>query len=450
MINSKELVSIADLAQKKKEIQKTTFPIHAFPPEVSRIIMNLNECLNFPVDYSACSMLASISIAVGNSVQVEVKRGWTETAIMYLALVGRAGVNKSHPLSFALKPIIDQDKRAYLKYKQQIKEYKSQFQKADKEISEKPNCNKTIVSDITVEAVAKTHELNQRGLIVNIDELLAWIKGFNRYNNGSSDQEFWLSNWSGKPIIVDRKTSESIRIERSFISVCGTIQTSILDQMAKNNRSDNGFIDRVLFTMPGGLKKEVWSKKELPKGHEKRWSSIIDKLLSIDLDIDLEQGICPKTVFFDKRAKEKLDEWQEHNSNMCNNAGDEKLSGIYSKFEVHCVRMCLIIHMLKYSISSNNQIGYIEESSVKSAIEIIEYFRSMSEKVFDIIHFSNPLDLLSEAKRKLYLSLPNKFRTYEIINEGEKLDIKKKTAERFLQDKQLFKRIGHGNYQKLI
>lgn len=54
-------------------------------------------------------MMAAISVAIGNSHRVEVKRNWHESAILYIAIVGRPGACKSHPLAFAMQPLVNAD-----------------------------------------------------------------------------------------------------------------------------------------------------------------------------------------------------------------------------------------------------------------------------------------------------------------------------------------------------
>lgn len=46
-------------------------------------------------------------------------------------------------------------------------------------------------SHITPEGLSYIHAQNKRGLCLWSDELSAWFKNFNRYNNGSEEQ-FWL------------------------------------------------------------------------------------------------------------------------------------------------------------------------------------------------------------------------------------------------------------------
>ncbi len=95
----------------------------------------------------------------------------------------------------------------------------------------------------------------------------AWFKNFNRYNKGSEEQ-FWLSVWSGKAIRINRKTTEPTFIAKPFISVIGTIQPAVLNELA-DKRTENGFLDRLLFVAPENLKKEYWSETELNPGNNR-------------------------------------------------------------------------------------------------------------------------------------------------------------------------------------
>jgi hypothetical protein len=86
--------------------------------------------------------------------------------------------------------------------------------------------------------------------------------------------------FSAKTTISDRKNAKSsIFIKRPYISVIGTIQKKILSELAKGERSSNGFIDRILFVMPNLQQKARWNDKELPENIEQEWNAIIDKLI---------------------------------------------------------------------------------------------------------------------------------------------------------------------------
>lgn len=103
-----------------------------------------------------------------------------------------------------------------------------------------PVRHRFLVSDITPEGLSLVHSQNRRGLCLLSDELSAWVKNFNRYNNGSEEQ-FWLSAFNGSTTISDRKNSQnSIFIKRPFIPVVGTIQKRLLTELANGERTANG------------------------------------------------------------------------------------------------------------------------------------------------------------------------------------------------------------------
>lgn len=271
------------------------FPVEVFPLAVQQIITDTNKSLNFPIDFIGASILYAVSIAIGNTHKVEIKKGWQENAVLYLALVGQAGTNKSHPLSFAMRPLELRDNRNHEKYLKKKQEYEAVVGLSKKEKEQqgyteivKPVWEQLLVSDFTPEALAEVHKFNKRGIGVNVDELASWFKNFNRYNKGS-EEEFWLSNWSGKPIKINRKTTDPINIPLPFISVGGTIQPFVLNELAQN-RTQNGFLDRILFVFPDNLKKEYWNNNELNPVISRNWENIITNLLSLNVMQD-------KTIF---------------------------------------------------------------------------------------------------------------------------------------------------------
>lgn len=99
------------------------FPIEVFPIRIQRIISSLHDCQGYPVDYVAAAILAAIAVGIGNSHLVQVKRNWLESPILYMALIGRPGANKSHPLSFAFQPFIEHDYCQNQEYQKLYAEY---------------------------------------------------------------------------------------------------------------------------------------------------------------------------------------------------------------------------------------------------------------------------------------------------------------------------------------
>ena len=433
------------------------FPVEVFPLPIQEIIIATNENLNFPTDFIGASILYAASVAIGNTYKIEIKRGFQESAVLYLAIVGRPGTNKTHPLSFAIQPIIDRDKQTFHKYELQRKEFEkainlSKREKEKQSIEEpsKPVWQKYLLSDYTPEALAEVHKFNKRGIGVCVDELAGWFKNFNRYNKGS-EMEFWLSAWNSKPINIDRKTGEPIFIPIPFISVAGTIQTGLLNELAKENRTENGFIDRILFVIPDNIKKEYWRETEISPDIIKKWNEIISRLVNLSIQLDETLNPIPEILYFTSDAKELLFKWQKCNADQCNQSESETIGGIYSKLEMYVPRLALILQMMFWTCDEGN-IKAISIEALKGALQLIEYFKRSSVKVYSIISNTSLLERLPVDKQNLYKALPATFTTEIGLRIAANLEvpIPERTFKRFLNENDLFNKLSRGEYEKLI
>ena len=439
-----------------KEKQTNRFPVEVFPLPVQEIIIATNENLNFPIDFIGASMLYAASVAIGNTHKVEIKRGFQESAVLYLAIVARAGTNKSHPLTFALKPIVEQDKKTYREYEIEMKEYKKELShwkkakgKGGIEEPTKPVWKKFLLSDFTPEALAEVHKYNKRGIGVYVDELVSWFKNFNRYNNGS-EMEFWLSVWSGKAIMIDRKTGEPIFIPFPFIPVAGTIQTGLLTELAKESRTENGFIDRILFVLLENLQKPYWNEKEIELVIFQNWQVIISNLLKLPIELDETLNPVPQILHFTPEAKQVLFEWQRTNADQCNETKSEAINGIYSKMEMYAPRLALILEMMRFACNkSDKQAVSIE--SVQGAIRLVEYFKNSAVKVNSIISSApSPMDKFTVNKLSFLGALPDldEFTTAQANEIGKKFGMDEKAVQRFLGQSNVFDKMAHGKYRQ--
>ena len=78
------LEHINGILQQGNEIQKrktNRFPVEVFPLPIQQIITATNENLNYPIDFIGASLLYAVSVAVGNTHSVEVKKGFRQSAV---------------------------------------------------------------------------------------------------------------------------------------------------------------------------------------------------------------------------------------------------------------------------------------------------------------------------------------------------------------------------------
>lgn len=441
------------IGKESEEIETNLFPVEVFPLPIQKIIHATNENLNFPTDFIGTSILSAASISIGNTHKIEIKRGFLESAVLYTAIVAPPGTNKSHPLHFAMQPIIEEDKKSFKKYEEERKEYErvsaiSKIEREKQGITDppKPFWQKHLLTDFTPEALVQVHKTNKRGIGVYVDELAGWFKNFNRYNKGS-EVEFWLSAWNSKPINIDRKTGEPVFIPLPFITVAGTIQNGLLNDLAKDSRMLNGFIDRILFAIPDNIQKPYWDDTEIDQSIIDSWHKIIFTLLKLPIHVDETSNPCPEILRFSPNAKRLLFKWQRTNTDQCNREKNEIIKGIYSKLEMYAIRLALILEMLRWACNESGK-HEISLESVEGALRLVQYFQKAAIKVYSIISSSSPLKTLSSDKLKLYEILPDFFTTDKGIEMAKSVGVSERTFKRFLNEKELFVRTRWGEYQK--
>jgi hypothetical protein len=430
------------------------FPLDVFPLKLKNAILDLKESLDYPIEFTASSMLYASSIAIGNSYHIQRKKGYNINCSLWLVLVGRSGMVKSHPLKFAVKPLIDRDYEHYQRFQNEKTEY-NRAQNSTKDKSEEaieiaePILTQHIMKDITPEKLMEILSNNPRGVGIYVDELREWINNFERYSK-SGNVEMYLSMWQGHPVAVDRK-SGSLRVHIPFVPIAGTIQTTLLNELFKGDKSDNGFMDRFLICNPD-LKRTYTEDKEPKDETFSIWDFIINQILKTPIIID-EFGIPkPQVLQYANECKNELTNWEKRNISKINHSPNEEASA-HSKLEQYIHRFALIFQVLAH-ILEDEPIDKIYYTALKRAILLVEYF----ENTIICLKGEQVQNKLSQKlggkanKIEWYTKLENEFKTHEaqaLYAEIEGSNKSDRSVETWLNDKELFDKISRGLYKKI-
>ncbi|SIQ55600.1 VirE N-terminal domain-containing protein [Chryseobacterium sp. RU37D] len=435
--------------------KENPFPIEVFPEKVRDIITELKNTMTYPVDYTAAGMMYAVSIATGRACRVKFKEEWIDNAVFYLAIVGKAGANKTHPLRFAVKPLRKIDEESYKKYIDEKDKYEffeklSKKEKAEKqsELPQKPFRKQFLVSDFTFEALVDVLSKNKNTVGVCVDELASWFLNFNKYNNGSEEQN-WLSVWNGESISVNRKGTDDYLIPNPFISVIGTIQNSVLADLAKGSRVGNGFLHRFLFAFPDDQDKKKWSRNKLDKKYREKWENIITEVLELHNNKGFILECSPE-------AENCLMDWQHRSTDYLNKIDDEILTSIYNKFDTYVVRLSLLMEVFYYACGES-ELMEISLRSAEAAITLVKYFSQTALKVNSIISKSGnkPVEKLPPIKQHVFNALPEEFTSAEGTVIAAEKGMSSSTFRRFIKEDQgkgkkniFFETVKHGVYRK--
>jgi Protein of unknown function (DUF3987) len=384
----KELKQSIVHEETKIDSKDLVFPIDIFPKDIQEYILECNSKLDSSIEYMGCSLLWLISVCIGNSVNVEVKKGWVENLTVWISIVGKAGLGKTPSISnivFPLTKINAKEIKKYIKESEKYDYYINLPKKEKDEHSEvsKPIKTQFIANDITLEALVDLHQESDNAVGVFKDELAGWLKDMNKYREGS-DLEFWLSTWSGKSVNLNRLTRKGSFVEKPFIPVLGGIQPSIFNTFYTDENKDNGFMDRMLLCYPD-LKIDKYNDNEISDDiltwYKETVISFYDTIKGI-IKRDDEMEIIPLTAKFSEEAKI---EWKRMFNEMTDIQNDEEeneyLKSMFPKQKSYIPRFACLIHVFDEFFTEGGNTLLISKESVLKAEKLSKYFIATAKKI---------------------------------------------------------------------
>lgn len=416
------------------------FPIDVIPQPFKEYIINLKETVNYPIDYTATAVFTATATAAGANIKALVKSGWSEYASLYVALIGNAGANKTHPVNTMFAPIkaIDKERHERFKFAYELHSSYEKLSKKDKDEAESlfaPTLEKSVLSNFTTEILFKRLSENPRGCTVLSDELISFLEGMNNYSK--SDQiGFYLSVWSNQSTTVDRVGQPiPLFISTPYLSIVGGLQPRALNKAFPIDKLNNGFFQRFLFTYPDDAIKQPLNDNVANEQLAKEYEGFINKLYDIDE---------PRTLTFTAAAKRYFYEWQATNCDRVNEHQNSIKGEILSKFDNHFIRLALLVQIM-----SDPQSKEIEIKAVEASKALCDYYLNCAFKILaKIQNKENYLTTLPQEKQQLFSELEQEFSTAEAMEVGTDLGMNERTIRRFLQDAEIFKKVSHGNYLK--
>jgi hypothetical protein len=429
--------------------QVPPFPVHVFPQILENYARELHRCNSFPLDYTGAGFLFAASVAIGNSVHVKVKEGWTMPAVLWLANVGRPGTNKTHPLEATLKHLKERDGEAFDKFKLE----RAQWEMEDSDRRKRnegqepprprPHWCPHLVSNATMEALVATLEHSPRGLGLHRDELAGWWGSMDQYRKGA-DRENWLSLFNGNTVDAIRRTSGEVFVPMPFVSVCGTVQPGKLHTLG---RDQDGFLPRILFAYPDQQTKPYHNEASIGKEWALSYAQVLDQLLNVSMAMEKSRPV-PRMLELSEAAQVAWRGWHHMNTDRHNAASSEGIMTIYPKLETYAPRLALVLELLELASRGTVVPDCISGRSMVGALKLVEYFEATARKVHFQLFEENAAERLTDTKARVYAKLPERFRTGDGLTIAQGLGMSERSFKRFIQEGNLFNREAYGTFVK--
>jgi len=413
------------------------FPSNILPN--SGLIQAASERQNFPAEITAAGTLAAISYALGNALRFRNPAGYESKCNVWIAVVAPRGTGKTHAIERCLLPITDHVKAKFRDHEKEMEIYEDSGREG-----KAPQFVPPINHDTTIEGLHKSLNHNPHGVITHADELTGFIGNFGRYSGGN-DAAGYNSLYNANGFSVNRKnTGLSVFLPDPFWSLIGGIQPTLLQKSFNGDAVESGFFDRISFVFPRDLDYKIFTgelDENLWRGYDQGLSRLLDFSMK-----ETESYV----------RSENPEKWLNiyHSFGVVRNsmAATDPQRGLYAKAQTMFCRWCLIAHGLNVAFSGKEFLENITEEESKFAYALTTYFIQTGLKAYEITTNSSPVDTLPEDKKHLYELLPDgpfERKNMTQIAEQGNIRISTPSLDRFLKNRDFFKKSAYGEYSKI-
>jgi hypothetical protein len=416
------------------------FPLSTLPDPLEGYVTAQAEAMCVDPSMIAVPGLCALAASVGNSRHVELKSNWSESPTLWSMLVAPSGALKSPALEKALAPIFRKEKQLKQDHDRELDAWQ---ERDEEERGPRPQRERRLVNDATVESVALLHDDHPRGLLLYRDELAGWLGSFNQYNKGESDLQKWIEFYESRPIEVDRKSSDrpSIFIEHPSVSVTGSIQPQVLDDRLSSLHFQSGFAARTIMCEPPQRKRR-FNDHDVTDEVRQRYHDLVGKLYELPMPDRSGMG-ASEDLPLDGVAREIFAEFYDECQEIMEELQSGPLRALVAKNQAVAARLALTLQLCEDPRS--REVG---RDAMIAGTRLARWLRRETARVYQRHGFNNR-DVSRD--RRILRELPEEILDIAKITQAwecsESSAYRKKDE---LIEKGLLEKAGTGEYRVLI
>ena len=292
----------------------------------------------------AMGALVTCAAAIPDQVQIKVKRHdeWTESARLWVALMGPPSAKKSPIMSAATGPLCRVDVDMMRAWQKRVAEYDA-LPPEEKKGKQRPPQTRLRIEDATVEAAQQVLEGSPWGVLLLQDELSGFFGAMDKYNGGKAaqaDRAFWLRSFNGGQFALNRVGRGAAIIENLSLSMLGGIQPEPLRRIA-GDCVDDGLLQRLF---PITLRTATIGRDEPMPPVNERYRALVEALHQLQPPGWMGQGVLE---FDDGAQRVRRDLEARHLELQSLETINRKLASHIGKFDGMFARLCVVWHCIE-------------------------------------------------------------------------------------------------------
>ncbi len=374
-----------------EELSFIPFPTDRLPEVLARFVVEAAAAVGCDESYLAAALLPVVASAIGNTRRVRLKRDWTEPPVLWAAIVGNSGSMKSPAVRLVMRSVVRRQKTVRNAHQSELaahadamREWKAKPKDERGDEPAKPAAMEHVYcSDVTVEALADRLSVSDRGVLVAVDELAAWLASFNQYKGGGgADVPHWLTMHGADMLKVDRKSTDkpTLWVPHAAVCIVGGIQPKTLGRALTPEFFDNGLAARLLLTMPPPREKR-WTDAEVSDATDSALAAVFDELYQYAGEQDGDGERRPTVIPLDEQARELFVAFV--NEHAHEQAGlDDALMAVWSKLEACAARLALVFHCVRKAAGESVDPWHIDADSIAAGIAVARWFGNEARRIY--------------------------------------------------------------------
>lgn len=370
------------------------FPTDLLPPVIASYAQDQAELIGVDPAVIGMASIGVAAAALDDRVQIQPKRydpTWTESARLWVGIVGDPSAKKSPGISKAMSPAFKVDK----KWREATASAKAKWEKECKDAGkdgEKPPApleQRLVVNDVTIEKLADILSRSvPRGIMTYQDELSGWLASMDAYKAGAGgkDKAAWLEAYNGGARSVDRVVRGSQFVENFSACVLGGIQPSVIQSYA-NSASHDGMLQRFILIHAGDARMGKDRRPDMDA--KQRYADLICHLAEV-IPSENVVTLSEDAHVIREAVDERLHRFTISHPNKYLTAALGKWSGLFA-------RLLLVYHACDVAGTSQHPAG--KKVSAKSAQKVADLM--MSALLPHAMRFYQGLDTTQDNAREI-------------------------------------------------
>ena len=384
------------------------FPIECLPPTMRVMVQETAKQTRTPYALSAVVALGVASAAIGRGLLVKSGGSRTTAGNLYLLAIARSGVGKGQTFSIVSKPLYTAETEALTEWKtsqmptleasfevskamakkarekavlekdEELRKYHIEglaaLEEEQKRLEEKKNSSPCyVVGDITREALAMRLASQPNEALACFSSeargILSVIRG--RYGNGdSSDEDIYLSAYSGDSINVHRATRPPISLRNPCLTTVWMTQPDAARGLLGDERmTASGLLPRFLICdVRADPQHEPEDWPEMQVAAVESWNTLINGLLGY-------RSSCaePIQIDADPEARSLLRDFHNRAVNRVKTGGDLRdVDSYVARWGENAWRLSLVLHCASHGGDAHRH--SVNAETAQRAIHIMEWF----------------------------------------------------------------------------